>query len=63
LLAGSSNSGISGVKTDPNINSYDYWLVKLYAQGNIQWDKTIGDLTYESLYDVVPTTDGGYIII
>ena len=37
ILAGSSNSNISGDKTENSIGFTDYWLVKLNATGAIEW--------------------------
>ncbi|MBK6640832.1 MAG: hypothetical protein IPG39_06100 [Bacteroidetes bacterium] len=42
ILAGSSNSNISGDKTENNIGSLDYWIVKTNSVGDIQWQNTIG---------------------
>src|SRR6185369_6621670 len=61
ILAGSSLSGISGDKTEANIGSYDYWIVKLSATGNIQWQNTIGGDDYDYLQSVLQTNDGGYV--
>ncbi len=42
VAAGGTSSGISGNKTTPGWGSTDFWLVKLDAQGNREWDKTLG---------------------
>lgn len=42
MLAGSSNSGISGDKTEASRGGLDYWVVKISANGSKQWDKTLG---------------------
>jgi len=62
ILGGYSNSGISGDKTESSQGDYDYWVVKLDAIGNIQWQTTIGGNDADWLYSVQQTTDGGYIL-
>lgn len=62
IIAGSSSSDISGEKTENNIGEGDYWLVKLDASGNIEWDETIGGTGAEVLSSVEQTLDGGYIL-
>ncbi|RFC55616.1 T9SS type A sorting domain-containing protein [Brumimicrobium aurantiacum] len=42
LLVGESYSGISGDKTESSYGQNDGWIVKIDAQGNVLWDKTIG---------------------
>jgi hypothetical protein len=68
ILAGESNSPISGDKTqddwDPTYSTYDYWVVKTDKYGIKQWDKRFGG-TDEELMDPFPllqTNDGGYIL-
>ncbi len=60
ICGGSSNSGISGNKTEVNYGLDDYWVVKLDSAGNIQWQKTFGGTSYDNLKTVAPS-DGGYI--
>ncbi|MEK6481831.1 hypothetical protein WJR50_30085 [Catalinimonas sp. 4WD22] len=62
LLAGHSISNISGDKSEDNKGGFDYWIVKIDAQGNKLWDKTIGRSSEEFLSSVVPTTDDGFIL-
>jgi hypothetical protein len=54
VLAGWTNS--SGAGSD------DGWLVKTDADGVMQWNKTYGGTLEDSLWGLVQTSDGGYVI-
>lgn len=62
ILGGSSESSISGDKTENCLGQYDYWVVKLNATGAIQWQNTIGGNSDESISSLQQTADGGYIL-
>ncbi|WP_216688486.1 hypothetical protein [Hymenobacter siberiensis] len=62
IMGGITTSGLSGDKTEPSRGLRDYWVVKIDAQGTKQWDKTFGGSSYDELYDIVPTRDGGYLL-
>ncbi|MEK6481832.1 T9SS type A sorting domain-containing protein [Catalinimonas sp. 4WD22] len=62
LLAGHSDSNASADKSEDRKGIDDYWVVKVDVQGNKQWDKTIGGDNYDYLSNVIPTTDGGYLL-
>ncbi len=62
ILGGTSNSTISGQKTENTRGLSDYWMVKTDAIGNIQWQKTIGGNQNDQLYSIQQTTDDGYIL-
>jgi len=66
IIGGTSQSGISGDKSENFKNQFsfygDYWVLKLDAEGNKVWDKTIGGSSYERLAAVLPTKDGGYLL-
>jgi hypothetical protein len=69
MLGGSSNSGISGIKTEARIGENpDYWVIKTDISGNVQWQKTIGggdfigELAGEVLLSVRQSTDGSYFL-
>jgi hypothetical protein len=62
ILGGVSSSGVSGNKTTPNFGGSDYWLVKVDASGNKQWEQVFGGSGNDWLYSVQPTSDGGYIL-
>ncbi len=63
ILGGGSESNISGDKTENSWGgSYDYWVVKLDATGDIQWQNTIGGNAEDGTSSLQQTADGGYII-
>ncbi|PSR55162.1 hypothetical protein AHMF7605_17435 [Adhaeribacter arboris] len=62
ILGGYSLSGVSGDKTQATKGSWDYWVVKLKANGTKEWDQTIGGRNQDYLTSVQPTNDGGYIL-
>ncbi len=62
ILGGTSGSNISGDKTEISFGARDYWVVKLDASGNIQWQNTIGGSDEDFITSIQQTTDGGYIL-
>jgi PKD repeat protein len=63
LLAGASESNISGDKSEDSRGSRDYWVVKIDANRQKQWDKTFGGNRFESFQNAVTTADGGYLLV
>jgi hypothetical protein len=57
-----NQNSISGDKTQAAKGGPDYWVVKLDAAGNKQWDKTLGGNNLDFLSSLQQTQDGGYII-
>lgn len=62
LLGGFSASGIGGDKTQSSRGSTDYWIIKLDASGNKQWDRRFGGTNNEQLYSISSSHDGGYLL-
>lgn len=70
IIGGSSSSQPSGKpeftkngeKTTPAYGNLDYWVVKIDAKGNIEWQKTYGGMYADELRSMEQTTDGGYIL-
>lgn len=63
IIGGYSTSNISGDKTENNIwVGDDYWILKLYPSGNIEWQKTIGGTDHDLLFGLQETSDGGFIL-
>lgn len=62
ILGGYSISDSGGDKTEDSRGSYDYWVLKIDANGIKQWDKTFGGNNIDILQSLQQTTDGGYIL-
>ena len=62
LLGGSSNSNSSVDKSENSRGNYDFWVVKVNANGQKQWDRTFGGLGEEKLAGVIATPDGGFLL-
>ena len=62
LLGGTSNSPISGDKTEENFGFNDFWLLQLDKTGNLIWQQTIGGAQDDDLFAITATKDGGFII-
>ncbi|NVO30353.1 gliding motility-associated C-terminal domain-containing protein [Hymenobacter lapidiphilus] len=62
LAGGWSYSDTSGQKTHPNRGGPDYWVLKVDAAGQPQWDQTLGGNGFDYLRAALPTADGGYLL-
>ena len=56
-VASSNNGNVTG-----NHGNLDYWIVKLDANGNIQWQKCLGGTGEERARSVQQTSDSGYVV-
>jgi len=59
-LSFSDNDEVTGHRSDSL--SSDYWIVKLDANGRIEWQKSLGGSNYDHAFSIEQTTDGGYIV-
>jgi hypothetical protein len=62
IVGGASGSDASGDKSKANRGAVDFWVVKLNATGNIEWESTLGGTGSDYLYSVRQTADGGFIL-
>jgi hypothetical protein len=62
ILAGTSNSENSFQKNEPCKGLTDFWVIKLNASGDEQWQRTIGGNSSDELLCAFQTRDGGYIL-
>lgn len=62
ILAGTSDSSISGEKSENSRGMTDGWIIKTDGSGNIEWQKTIGGSAGDFITAVVQTPDGGFLI-
>ena len=53
-LAGGTRSAGAG--------SADFWVFRVDPSGTLLWQKTFGTPEYDFAFDIVSTTDGGYVI-
>jgi hypothetical protein len=62
IIAGQSNSQVSGDKTENTWGSDDYWLMKTDGSGNIQWQESVGGSDQDFLVGSDQAADGGFIL-
>ncbi|MBP9882139.1 MAG: T9SS type A sorting domain-containing protein [Chitinophagales bacterium] len=62
IIGGTSDSNISGDKTEARVGNTDIWVLKLNSSGSIVWQNDIGGLMNENIYSIEETQDGGFII-
>ncbi|QRR00888.1 T9SS type A sorting domain-containing protein [Dyadobacter sandarakinus] len=64
ILGGRPNTdaGIAFDKSEADRGEWDYWIVKIGADGKKQWDKTLGGESYDMLTSIIQTLDGGYLV-
>ncbi len=62
LLAGSTNSGISGDVSEASQGNFDFWMIKVDNAGNKVWDKRFGGAGPDICNHAAITNDGGYIL-
>ncbi|MEM7394165.1 MAG: hypothetical protein AAF492_17640, partial [Verrucomicrobiota bacterium] len=61
LLAGYSNSDVSGDRTAPSRGLWDYWIVRVDANGSNLWDRAYGGANGDILRAMEILPDGGFI--
>ena len=62
VVAGNSESDISGDKVENGRGAWDYWIIKVDANGKKVWDKTIGASHRDETSTIVSTPDGGILV-
>ena len=54
---------VVGGKTDSNgAGDFDAWILKLNANGNAEWEKTLGGSDSDEAKAVIQSSDGGYVL-
>lgn len=62
ILAGFSDSGISGDKTESSLGGNDYWIIKINSTGILEWQNTIGGGSDDYLNSIIQTPDDGFLL-
>jgi hypothetical protein len=60
IVAGWSDSDDNDVSG--NHGNYDYWVAKLFADGNIDWQKSLGGATGDFANSIEQISDSGFVI-
>jgi hypothetical protein len=60
IIAGESRSSDGDLTS--NAGSTDYWVLKIGADQEIQWQRSYGGSSDDTAYAIELTTDGGYIL-
>lgn len=63
IIGGSSQSGISGDKTEPSRGFEDFWILKVDTGFNIIWQKTLGGSKSDVLNDLILTHDSCLLLL
>lgn len=63
ILVGSSQSTASGDKSENTMGGQDAWVVKLSANGLIEWENTLGGNSGDGGEEIRQTSDGGYVFV
>ena len=54
---------IAGITFNNGAINFDFYIVKLNADGAIQWSRTVGGLWREEAFQIIQTRDQGYAIV
>lgn len=61
IVAGSSSSTDEDVSGNNGLE--DYWVLKLDASGNIEWDQNFGGSQRDEAFSIAKTQSGGYVVV
>jgi PKD repeat protein len=62
FVGGFSNSPKGGAKESDNLGEYDFWLIKIDANGKKLWDRSYGGRQADLMNGMVATSDGGALL-
>ncbi len=62
-LTSDNGYAMSGYTQSFGAGGQDFWLVKVDASGNEQWNQTYGGTGNEYAYHIIQTLDGGYALL
>jgi hypothetical protein len=53
---------VAGYTTSFGFGNDELLIMRLAADGTVSWQKTYGGIQYDSAYEIMETSDGGYIV-
>lgn len=60
IIVGSSDSNDTDISN--NIGTYDYWVLRISALGDLVWEKSFGGSQIDEARAIIASNDGNYII-
>lgn len=57
-----TDSATAGNRTAPIYGSFDFWVIKVDANGTMLWDQSFGGTEFEGPYNLTSAPDGGVLI-
>ncbi|MEC7262813.1 MAG: T9SS C-terminal target domain-containing protein, partial [Bacteroidota bacterium] len=61
IISSFSNGG-GGDKREPEYGRGDYWIIKIDAHGQIEWENTIGGISADIHPSTLASSDNGYVV-
>lgn len=61
IIVGSSDS--NDVDITNNKGTYDFWIIKISATGNLVWEKSFGGSEIDEAHAISKSADGNYLIV
>jgi hypothetical protein len=61
ILAGASESDDFDISNPKG--SYDFWVVKVDKNGNLEWERSFGGTGIDQGQDITKTADGNYVVV
>ncbi len=61
-IATGYTASLDGDVSSSNGN-HDYWVVKMDAAGDLEWEETYGGSEFDTAQELAPAADGGYVIV
>ena len=53
---------VAGYTFSFGVGGADFWILKLFSTGDVEWQKTYGGNSTDKAYSIQQTDDGGYIV-
>ncbi len=63
VMGGWSRSNVGNDKSEPSYGDLDYWILKVDENMDHVWDRTFGGTERDILYELIQTSDGGYLAV
>ncbi|MEM1001113.1 MAG: hypothetical protein AAGH46_00515 [Bacteroidota bacterium] len=61
IIAGGSDSSDTDISN--NLGSYDYWVIRISATGDLIWEKSFGGSQIDEANAIVPSNDGNFFVV